>query len=186
MSELNQDDDDDFFEDDDDLADDEYDDDGEDGPNVRAPSYFIVESRFDCLECDNEIPVYAFGLPADHQLLVQSGNDGELEEWRQQNVTVTLSNAAETPEPVGRHVSAITTTFRLSAENESDDPCWTNFCPHCGSEQDELDLHDEVNSPFGEDPYYGLDRIRLWKINEPFEAWGQVSSDFQNTPLIPG
>jgi hypothetical protein len=142
-------------------------------PNVRAPRYFIVESKSRCPQCKNVTTVVAVALPNGYESYVEDDKSGA---WEMPGSAAVLSYVEYLPETIAHRVSATSLNYRLDSEEESGCEIWLNHCEHCRAKLPEEELHGDPDAAFGAVPQEGFGVMRLQDMHEPFEAWAGCES----------
>lgn len=130
--------------------------------NIRASSYYIAETRSQCLSCGQWTRVLALALRAPHEILIE-------DEWQAANVSAFLFYVSELPEGVRQLLTQTSSFFRLTRGTGESDLCWANHCEHC----DELVSDDQLHcEPGGFMPSNAdeAQTIALLEIRQTFRA----------------
>lgn len=153
--------------------------------NIRSSHYYILEATINCWKCKKPTRVYAFALPAGHQVLELLGvdenefesdeayetwaNDPASYEWRTSDVVGSLSYIERLPDAIEARIRALTAHFWHDHSKMADESYLMNHCECCGMKQGDFNLHCEPCAAFM--PLYERDVARMvyHQINEPFE-----------------
>ena len=134
-------------------------------PNLRAPSYFLVESKMECLACGHLATVYAIGLPTGYEIVRGSG---KTERWAAVKSPILLYTVTWMSASAANYIRTITSCYRLE-ERSGYGTFWMNHCDNCDEEMLEEEMYMEPEwGPFGDAPYEG-DVIRPKYVDEPIE-----------------
>jgi len=118
----------------------------------RATRYRIVSASSPCPVCGAWTHVVALVVPAEGP----------------EALDVCLHYVEQIPEPVQSRMRSLAPWYRLTAQ-----AYWANHCEHCGTRQDEYELHCEPGGAFMPaqgSPAQAALRLTAWDIAEPFAA----------------
>jgi adenine-specific DNA methylase len=130
--------------------------------NIRATSYYIAEMRVRCAKCGRQVPVFALGVPPNHELQVEG-------EWQNVDANALIFHVTELPEAVCRQMLERSPAFRLQLGQDAADLHWANHCEHCGGLFSEDELHCEQGG-FMPSRAQEAEAIFLSQVLEEFSA----------------
>ncbi len=154
--------------------------------NIKADSYYIVESSKLCWKCKGETRVFALLLPSgDASFCVEEideddlefGSDGacltdipELFEWRVIDMPTIIFYVDYLPAAVLARMHAMSRHYFLDYGRSTESSYYMDHCECCGIIQGDFHLHCEPRGGFL--PIYEEDAydMILHLVNEPFEA----------------
>jgi hypothetical protein len=140
--------------------------------NVRADSYFIVEGRIACRQCKVSTPVFAFGVPQNHETLRVSDDASKdpSESWDASDRQTLLFYVRSVNVPVATHIRSVTPCFRVESHRETGLTYWTNHCLRCDAAIDEAELRPHLARSF-ERAVRERQELSRYAVSQRFEAW---------------
>lgn len=155
--------------------------------NVRAPSYFLLQSAHVCADCGQSTSVAALAVPADHEcteadvVLDDDAADSpgmdpaafhewlyRPEQWHRIDGPTLLSQARLLSASVAQTLETLAPHYRPDPEHYRQ---WTNFCGHCGKAIRDGALYPSAGQAFSPKDAQDAARIRVSRVDAPFEAF---------------
>lgn len=155
--------------------------------NIRAPSYFVLQTGHHCAACKQSTPVFALAVPPDHEsteadieLDEDSANTMGLDpdafhdwlfspvQWLKVSGPAMISQTSLLSESVAQTLQGLAPAFRPDPASHGQ---WTNFCEHCGKAVWEGLLYPTVGQPFCPKDDIAAARINVHTVNAPFAAF---------------
>jgi hypothetical protein len=137
--------------------------------NVRSPGYFIARMLTACRHCDRITEVFAFAVPPTHEFMTD-------DEWNVAGVAAFLFFISWLPDSV---------LSRLAARKASEGG-WLNHCEHCGTPQEDEELHCEPGAfmPTNESEAANIELVYVDEAFEAAAAGYAPDPEFVTWPLI--
>jgi hypothetical protein len=141
--------------------------------NVRSSNgYFIAQSTATCGRCSAATRVFAVALPLGHETPARDP-DVDCDElandtWEAAGFGALLFYIERLPEAVQGRLTHLAPGLRLSYSTALQSAYWANHCQRCDLLLEDHELFCEPEGAFL--PMHRADRIRLSRIDEPFEA----------------
>ena len=130
---------------------------------IRARNYIILNASAVCKECGRWTHVIAIALPPEHEVL-------EDQCWESASMGATVFYVADLGERVRSRVGALSMWYRRGSSGALETDHWTNHCEHCGTSQDDHDLHCEPGGAFVPLGRSDATPVHCLVVNEPFEG----------------
>ena len=164
--------------------------------NIKADSYYIVESTISCWKCNGETRVFAILLPSGHTSFdVEEIDEDDLEfgsngacltdipesfEWRVIDMPKIIFYLDYLPAPVLARIHAMSRHYFFDYSNSTESSYYMNHCECCGMKQGDFNLHCEPKGGFL--PLYEEDAYNmiLHLCNEPIEASCDGSNEIEH------
>jgi hypothetical protein len=109
--------------------------------NITSDEAYVVSAQVSCRKCQSNIEVIC--------VYCEDGTDSELDEPLEQ---FTVSNIWAMDDALARQLERWP-FFKKGFSSTVEGGYFANHCPHCGTLQDDMYLHDEPGDPFHGIPY---------------------------------
>lgn len=159
--------------------------------NLRAASYYVLQTRHDCAQCRQRTTVYALALPPDHEC-----TEGDIElddddspglsaadfqdwlfsppQWQTIAGPALLSQLGIVSDAVAR---ALTTLAPALRPDPAQGGQWTNFCEHCGIALREGALYPTPGQAFCPKDDIEAQALTVHAVDAPFHAYARMIWD---------
>lgn len=149
--------------------------------NLKADYFYIAETARECWKCKRKTKVVCYLLEKYcFSDVVQESQENENWKsfWIEEDYPSFISKITKLNEKAQLAMLDYTKGFRISNSDY-----FANHCEHCNSLQGEFYLHEEPGIAFCPVNEKEIKRIKLFKIDEPFEAigshhWSSVFEDY--------
>lgn len=133
------------------------------GANIRAESYYILQSIHQCWKCRSVIKVFGFMLPKEHETIVNG-------KWQKSYEHSIISFVNFIPETVQDTIAKLTLEYRYALYKSQGFYAYVNHCSKCKMKQSDNSLYQEPGGAF--DPYTKQDAsLIVWHyVGKPFKA----------------
>jgi hypothetical protein len=138
--------------------------------NVRSRRYFVLKTERACWKCGASTAVFAFGLPAEHEMREVSDDGDKAGTWEKAEMSALphyISFLAEEPR---RRIQSMTSIFRPDFSQTTQSWYWMNHCEGCGMKQGDFELFSEPDEAFFPVSAERVAAIRVEEVREPFAA----------------
>ena len=135
--------------------------------NLKAATYFILQSQMACGACDRLTPVFALALPKRYSSLVEKKGAAK---WTVRQKSALIADLEYVPPAVASRIKGLTPHYRLDPDCTTRRKTWVNHCEHCGDTLADYAVQDmdEGEGPFDllSDP-----TVQVHEVPEPFEGF---------------
>jgi hypothetical protein len=138
-------------------------------PNFRSAYYYVAQLSVDCRRCGAITRAVALVLPDGHEALDEP-DEQDIQRWQAFAGTALLFYIDELSVGAEANLCRLAPGFRRVATDETQACVWVNHCEHCGASLSDDDLHCEPGDSFVPDTEARGANVRLFKIDEAFEA----------------
>ncbi len=150
-------------------------------PNLRSPTYYVVQTNAACRHCGLATRLLALALPRTHETLEADPGESAKDAWQHANVDAFLFYVEQLPHRVQHQLQQISPGYRQAQSAATQSVYWVNHCEHCGALLDDYDLHCEPEGAFMPCSEAEARKIHMLRILEPIEA---VAAGYSPDPVF--
>jgi hypothetical protein len=135
----------------------------EDGMNVRSANYLLLQAISQCPRCSLPTSVFCLG--------VNSGYESRTEErWISEDAAALLFYVERLSKEAGELLMELAPQFWIDHSTPVDRSYCVNHCQHCGTIQEDHNLHCEPDAAFLPTSVAAAEQIHAVSVQMPFLA----------------